>query len=175
MSESSPQVLSELPEFPDEGRAAVWKLLRVEGLVKEPFTLTSDELNAYQKCPLTDDFRCEEGWVVPDQRWEGVTISDLLSKAGPLDGATYVAFSAGDFTVGLTLEEALSGAALLATRLNGSPLTPEHGGPCRLVAAGKHCYYNVKWVDRIELTAAEPPDSGRQIAQARSRQRTTQQ
>jgi len=74
---------------------------------------------------------------------------------------------AGDFTVLLPLEEALTGGALLARCLNGMPLTPEHGAPLRLVAPGRACFYSVKWVDRLEVLAEEAPTTGETIARNR--------
>jgi DMSO/TMAO reductase YedYZ molybdopterin-dependent catalytic subunit len=67
----------------------------------------------------------------------------------------------------LSLAEALTGGALLARYLNGTLLTPEHGAPLRLVAPGRACFYNVKWVDRLEVLAAEAPTSGETIARNR--------
>ena len=74
---------------------------------------------------------------------------------------------AGDSTVLLPLEEALTGGALLARRLNGQPLTPTHGAPLRLVAPGRACFYSVKWVDRLEVLAEEAATTGEGLARAR--------
>ena len=43
------------------------------------------------------------------------------------------------------LEEPL---AVLATHADGEPLTPEHGGPLRLVVPGKYFWKSAKWVRR---------------------------
>jgi len=61
--------------------------------------------------------------------------------------------------------------SILALRLNGELLPPEHGGPCRLVVAGKACYYSVKWVERVRLAAAPPVDTAHDIALSRLRAR----
>ena len=74
---------------------------------------------------------------------------------------------AGDSTVLLPLEEALTGGALLARRLNGQPLTPTHGAPLRLVAHGRACFYSVKWVDRLKVLAEEAATTGEGLARAR--------
>ncbi len=42
---------------------------------------------------------------------------------------------------------------LLADQLTVQPLPPEHGGPLRLVVPKQLGYKNVKWVERIELSA----------------------
>ena len=69
------------------------------------------------------------------------------------------------------LEEALTGGALLARCLNGTPLTPEHGAPLRLVASGRACFYSVKWVGRLEVLAEEAPTTGATIARNRLQRR----
>ena len=74
---------------------------------------------------------------------------------------------AGAYTVLLPLEEALTGGALLARRLNGQPLTLAHGAPLRLVAPGRVCWYSVKWVDRLEVVAEEGATTGEGLARAR--------
>jgi DMSO/TMAO reductase YedYZ molybdopterin-dependent catalytic subunit len=47
---------------------------------------------------------------------------------------------------------------LLATRVDGEPLSHGHGAPCRLVAPGRRGFQWIKWVERIELH--EDPDPG---------------
>ncbi|MCX6023564.1 MAG: molybdopterin-dependent oxidoreductase, partial [Chloroflexi bacterium] len=67
----------------------------------------------------------------------------------------------------LPLDEAMGGGSLLAHRLNGAPLTTEHGAPLRLIAPGRTCSWSVKWVDRLEVLAEEAPTTGEAIARAR--------
>jgi DMSO/TMAO reductase YedYZ molybdopterin-dependent catalytic subunit len=143
-----------------------WRL-RVEGLVTQPLELSVSEVEALGAQVRSADFVCEEGWMVPDQQWEGVTVAAILERAGVQPEARFLKVYAGDFTVLLPLEEALTGGALLARRLNGTPLTPEHGAPLRLVAPGRACFYNVKWVDRLEVLADEAPTTGESIARSR--------
>ncbi len=160
-----------MPVFDDHhGRPDVWPGLRVEGLVQNPTLLTESDLANLTQRSLTDDFRCLEGWSVPDQTWDGVPLSALLDIAGPLSGAGYAAISAADFSVTIPLDDAAG--ILLATRLNGSPLPPEHGGPCRLVAADQACYASVKWVDRIMVTSEPTEETARAIAAARNAARS---
>ncbi len=160
--------LNALPVFTDHhGRPEVWLGLSIEGLVQTPTRLTGADLAALTQQSLTDDFRCLEGWSVPDQNWEGVPLSVLLNLAGPLPNAKYAAISAADFTVTLPLDSSVS-QVLLATRLNGAPLAAVHGGPCRLVMVEQVCYASVKWVDTIRLTEEMPVATAREIAAARN-------
>ena len=156
--------LESLPLFPDHGQPSTWSGLRVDGLVQKPVTLTLEDLQNLSQKTWTEDFTCEEGWTVSSQAWEGVPLSAALEIASLLPEAGYVAVSAADFTIGLPLDEAMLPNVLLASRLNGQTLPQEHGGPCRLVAEGKECFYSIKWVDHIQVTASRPIDTARQIA-----------
>ena len=49
---------------------------------------------------------------------------------------------------------------MVALRHNDAPLTAEHGGPCRLVVAGRAGRWSVKWLERIDLLAEAPEDTG---------------
>ena len=143
-----------------------WRL-RVDGLVAQPLALSVSEDEALGAQAHSADFVCEEGWMVPDQQWEGVAVAAILGRAGVQPEARSLKVYAGNFTVLLRLEEALTGGALLARCLNGTPLTPEHGAPLRLVAPGRACFYSVKWVDRLEVLADEAPTTGATIARNR--------
>ncbi|MFQ6027716.1 MAG: molybdopterin-dependent oxidoreductase [Dehalococcoidia bacterium] len=169
MSNKHPEIRESLPRHSDGSEGAGWTALLVEGQVRQPLSLNREELAGLPRLRLSQDFRCEEGWIVPDLDWEGVPVSALLDQAGPLPEAGYVTFQAGEYRVSLTLAEALAPDVLLALGLNGEPLPLEHGGPCRLVAPDKVCYFSVKWVERITLAAERPQDTGREIAQARNR------
>jgi hypothetical protein len=47
--------------------------------------------------------------------------------------------------------------AMLAVRMNGAPLTSDHGAPVRLIVPGWYGCACIKWVDRIELVADDAP------------------
>ena len=78
------------------------------------------------------------------------TISDLVK---PLKEARYVTVVAeGYYTTSLPLEDLLEDDVLLAFRLDGKPLEPEHGGPLRLVVPKKYAYKSAKWVRKLRFT-----------------------
>jgi len=143
-----------------------WRL-RVDGLVTQPLELSVSEVEALGVQAHSADFVCEEGWMVPDQQWAGVAVAAILERAGVEPAARFLKVYAGNYTVLLPLQEALTGGALLARCLNGTPLTQEHGAPLRFVAPGRVCFYSVKWVDRIEVLAEESPTTGEAIARGR--------
>jgi DMSO/TMAO reductase YedYZ molybdopterin-dependent catalytic subunit len=120
--------------------------LRISGLVAHRRRLRAGALRTLARTELVETFGCEEGWTVPNQRWGGVRLADVLALAQPLAHARYVRVRAGQYAIPLALGDA--GTALLCDELNGEPLGLEHGGPWRLVVPGghNHCFSrSVRW------------------------------
>ena len=163
MSDTGDHVLDHLPVFSDVTPESQWERLRVQGLVEQPLELDQESLLALTRQGIAEDFHCVEGWVVLNQKWEGVPVPTLLDLAKPLPEAEYLRFSSGSYHVSLSMEEVVSSSAIIALRLNGEALPQEHGGPCRLIAGAKECNFSVKWVDLIELTTTPVEDTGRLI------------
>ncbi len=149
----------------DARRKASAARLRIEGLVSNLRFVDAADLASLLRVDLNEDFSCEEGWTVPDQRWSGVRLSDVLGLASPLAEARYVRVGAGEFVVPLAIDAAR--AALLCDRMNDAPIALEHGAPWRLFVPGSSCYTSVKWVDRLELAAEPGENTGERIARGR--------
>lgn len=134
--------------------AADW-VVEVDGLVESRLRLDRTAWLALPRTQETRDFQCVEGWSVDNLGWEGVRVSELLSRARPQPGGQFVTFHAfdGTYTDSLTLAEAQAPETLLADTLDGRPLPAAHGGPLRLVIPSQLGYKNVKWVVRLEVTA----------------------
>jgi DNA-binding transcriptional regulator YhcF (GntR family) len=123
--------------------------LTIEGCVRRPCVLESDQLRRLPRAHLEQPFACDEGWVVPSLRWAGVRLRDVLSLADPLPEAKIVRVGAASYRMPLSMDEVR--AALLADQLDGAALTLEHGAPWRLIVPGAACYSSVKWVDRLQV------------------------
>ena len=68
-----PEPREALPDHPvPAGLAAPadWQL-RVDGLVAQPLVLSLREVDVLAAQTHAADFVCEEGWVVPEQQWDG--------------------------------------------------------------------------------------------------------
>ena len=113
------------------------------------------------------DCHCDEGEMVPEHPWEGVAVAAIVGRAGVQPEARFLTVYAGHCTGCVPLEEALTGGALLARRLNGQPLTPEPGAPLWLVAARRAGFSKVKWGDGLAVLAAETATTGESRARAR--------
>jgi DMSO/TMAO reductase YedYZ molybdopterin-dependent catalytic subunit len=140
-------------ELPERSRAEY--RLRVGGLVGEPLDLSFAELTSMPVAEVTRDFQCVTGWRVPEVRWTGVRLRDVLDRAGVQVEATAVRFVSfdGEYSESLTLDQARRDDVLVAYELEGEPLSSEHGGPARLYVAPMYGYKSCKWLGAIELTA----------------------
>jgi DMSO/TMAO reductase YedYZ molybdopterin-dependent catalytic subunit len=130
-----------------------WRL-KVEGLVDKPISFSFDEIKALPQKVETKDFICVEGWGLDHQTWEGVHLKQVFSRVKISPKAKFVTFHAvgGLYQDSLSLKEALEPDTMLAYKLNGKNLSPEHGFPLRLIVPRMYAYKGVKWVERIVFT-----------------------
>jgi len=128
------------------------------GLVARPFTLTWDELQALPRRETVCDIHCVTRWSRYDNVFEGVPVQLLLARAGVQSDARYALVHAEQgFTTNLPLADLDRPENLLALRHGGEPLTPEHGGPVRLLVPHLYLWKSAKWVTGIELLAEDEP------------------
>jgi DMSO/TMAO reductase YedYZ molybdopterin-dependent catalytic subunit len=141
---------------------ATWRLT-VDGLVRNPLSLTFSQFTGLPQVKVTRDFYCVEGWGVTGVEWTGVAVSELVKLAGVDPQATDLVFHSGDgvYTDSLTLKQAGLDDVLLVYELNGAPLPPANGQPVRLIYPGHYGYKYVKWVERLEaVNKSEGPFIG---------------
>ena len=98
---------------------------------------------------------CVEGWSTTDQRWSGVRLRDLAALVGYADRpAPDVLVESlqrhGAFRrAALRANQAGDPDALLALRVNGADLSPDHGYPARVIVPAAPGVLNTKWVARL--------------------------
>ncbi len=127
--------------------SARWRL-RVNGHVEQPYEMDYAELQAWNS-RLTATLDCTGGWYTT-REWQGMPVPNLLAKARPKPGAGSITIrSRTGYFRRYSMEEA--GRALLASRVDGAPLSPGHGFPARMVEPHKRGYDWVKWVDEITV------------------------
>ncbi|WP_227833241.1 molybdopterin-dependent oxidoreductase [Nocardia macrotermitis] len=97
---------------------------------------------------------CVEGWSTT-QTWTGVRLRDLARHAGverPTSAAVSSLERAGAFNHAvLQANQVLDPDALLALRVNGADLSPDHGYPARIIVPAMPGVHNTKWVYTIEF------------------------
>ncbi len=132
--------------------------LRVHGLVERPQRWTWDEFEALPRVHVRSDIHCVTRWSRYDNLWEGVSLHEVLRRAGPRPEARFaIVHAEQNFTTNLPLEELNQDDVLLADMHDGAPLTPEHGWPLRLVVPRRYFWKSAKWIRSIELTADDRP------------------
>ncbi|KAI1394045.1 uncharacterized protein F4822DRAFT_34684 [Hypoxylon trugodes] len=161
-----------------------WEFI-IEGMVDNPIKLTLAQLlREYEQVtyPITlvcaGNRRKEQNIVrktkgfswgaagLSTALWTGVVIGDLLRAARPKRGAKYVCFEGADklpngyYGTSVKLNWAMdpNRGIMVAHRMNGEELTPDHGKPLRVVVPGQIGGRSVKWLKRIIVTAA-PSDN----------------
>jgi DMSO/TMAO reductase YedYZ molybdopterin-dependent catalytic subunit len=125
---------------------------RVSGLVEHPQRFTWDEFNQLPQFEHTSDFHCVTRWSRFDNRWQGVAMREILSRAKPLANAKYVLVHAEQgYTANVPLADVDRNDVLLATHHDGEPLSPDHGYPLRLIVPHLYAWKSVKWVRGLEF------------------------
>lgn len=134
-----------------------WRL-EIAGLVRNPLSLSYDELLALPRVEQISTFHCVTGWTVKNVRWAGVRFKDLLEQSEPLPEARAIRFVSLEqpYTDSLTMQQAMQGDVMLAYEMDSKPLSRPHGSPARVVIPEMYGYKGVKWLTRMELVSSEP-------------------
>jgi len=131
--------------------------LKIGGQVEKPVELTYAELTALPAVDQVSDFHCVTGWSVPAVHWRGVRPQTLIDLVRPHDGLKQVTFGSleGPYVDGLATDQFTLADVLIATHMDGLPLSRAHGAPVRLVMPRMYGYKSVKWVSEISFDATE--------------------
>ncbi len=148
-----------------------WQV-RFDGMVEQERTVDFDEL--VRAMPLEERLyrhRCVEAWsmAVP---WSGFPLAALVAYARPLSSAKYIrmetladettmpglrqAWYPWPYVEGLTIKEATSELAFIATGLYGKPIRKQNGAPLRLVTPWKYGFKSIKAITRFTFTDERP-------------------
>jgi DMSO/TMAO reductase YedYZ molybdopterin-dependent catalytic subunit len=129
-----------------------WRL-EVAGKVKTPLSLTYAEMLALTAVERNELLICPSIFTI-HARWKGLTLSDLLDKAGIEASCSGVTVHGPKGTYekveNFTLEEVRSGGVFLAYGVNGQSLPQKHGFPLRLVAPDRYGSDWIKYVYKVE-------------------------
>ena len=138
-------------------------LIEISGAVTAPFAVPASELTRLPRRELTADFHCVAGWSATHLRWEGVPFETFYRTViepslRPGAAVSHVVFAGLDgYRSTVELGDALQPDVLIADRLDGRPLSPDHGAPTRLVSPGQYGFVSTKHLCRIELHTQAPP------------------
>jgi DMSO/TMAO reductase YedYZ molybdopterin-dependent catalytic subunit len=166
--------------IPAIDRDAWW--LHVEGEVEKAFAINYEQLMTFESVTAPVTLECAGNnrsflepkvkgvqWdlgAVSTAEWTGVRLSTLLDRASPKANACEVILEGADcgmledpksppgeltFARSIPLEKARRDV-LLAYKMNGEDLPPEHGFPVRAIVPGWYAMASVKWLQRIIVT-----------------------
>ena len=166
--------------IPNIDRNEWW--VRIEGEVENPYAINYDELLELKSVTIPVTLECAGNnrnflqpkvkgvqWhlgAVGTAEWTGVPLSILLDRAGVRANACEVILEGADggmledpksppgklqFARSIPLEKARADV-VLAYKMNGSNLPPEHGFPVRAIVPGWYAVASVKWLQRIIVT-----------------------
>lgn len=158
-----------------------WRLT-IDGLAGKPRQVSLAELARYPQTTIEAVLQCAGNgralfrprmpgvqWTrgaMGNATWTGVKLATLLGEAQPDPAARFITLRGADapllpatpsFVRSLPLDRGLHPDTLIATHMNGAPLTPSHGAPARVVVPGWVGDDWVKWIARVTLSAEEDP------------------
>jgi DMSO/TMAO reductase YedYZ molybdopterin-dependent catalytic subunit len=126
--------------------------ISVDGLVARPTTWTWDQAHALPQSEYHGDIHCVTTWSKLGTWFGGVSVDVLLDAAGLLvDSGFVMATSTTGYTTNLPLDDVRGGKAWIAWTHEGAPLSPDHGGPARLLVPHLYFWKSAKWVTRITV------------------------
>jgi DMSO/TMAO reductase YedYZ molybdopterin-dependent catalytic subunit len=126
------------------------------GAVDEPVSWPWQEFLALPSETVTVDIHCVTKWSKLGTTWKGVSLDALLARV-KTDAEYALAFSDGDYTTNLPLEDLSDGKAWVAYEYEGQPLEAEHGGPARLLVPHLYFWKSAKWLRGVELRDRDEP------------------
>lgn len=131
---------------------------RCFGLVEAEVTWSWDEFRALPRAEVRCDIHCVTRWSRLDNRFEGVPIGEIMRHVRVKPEARFVRIHADpDYTTNLPLAELVDDDVLLALRHDGQDLTPDHGGPLRLVVPKLYFWKSAKWLRAFEFLDVNAP------------------
>lgn len=134
-----------------------WRM-KVWGLVNEPVEWTWHDFQALPRVKVFADFHCVTRWSRLGNTWEGVSVHEIVRRAGGLrPDAKFVLAHGYDhgFTTNLPVDEFLAEDALVAFLHDGEPISEEHGGPARLIVPRLYAWKSAKWLSGLEFLAMD--------------------
>jgi DMSO/TMAO reductase YedYZ molybdopterin-dependent catalytic subunit len=155
-------------------------VLTVRGLVDHELQLTLDDLRAMNVWSQVAMLECAgagrtafrpvpRGTPWPETggmgcpRWHGVSLADILNRAGVRSGAVHVAFFGLDrgplpaippVVRSIPISKAMERHTMVVTGVNDHPLPPVHGFPMRSLVPGWAGSASIKWLSAIEVLPA---------------------
>ncbi|MGB6692150.1 MAG: molybdopterin-dependent oxidoreductase [Terracidiphilus sp.] len=131
---------------------ADWRLV-VDGMVSHPLSLSIADIRSLPFRSQITEVVCEEGWSYVAE-WIGTPLGEVLSAAGVMPQARYIAYFSiqNGWWDSLDMADALHPQTFLTWGMNDGDLPVSFGGPLRLRVPRQLGYKSVKYITRITVT-----------------------
>lgn len=144
---------------------------QITGMVGSPRELRYNDILQFPRKTVRSFFQCAGNPLQPttparqvaNTEWSGALLRDVLAQAevnprsrflwsfGIDHGSFFGSPRQEHYVKDLPMDYVMSRDVLVATHLNGEPLSLEHGFPARIVAPGFYGTNSVKWLCRLEV------------------------
>lgn len=151
-------------DVPADSEQSAVQSLRIEGEVEHARDLSIDDLAALPAREVGAVLECAGNRVgstglISNGSWTGWKLKDVLTLVQPTSRAAHLHFLGRDgYRRSVPFERAADG--MIVTRLNGRPLTRQHGAPWRVLFPGWFGMDSVKWLASVVLARDALPPEG---------------
>lgn len=117
------------------------------------------QFEALPQTTIKTDIHCVTKWSKLDTTWQGVTFDTLLKETGHTTPPTpyIMAHCDGGYTTNVPAADLIDGKGMVATRYDGLPILPAHGGPARLLVPHLYFWKSGKWVRGLRFMEKDEP------------------
>lgn len=136
---------------------ATWQF-KIFGQVDKEISLGWEEFNSLPRVTLDAEFHCVTQWSRLQNTWEGIPFSEVVKLTNVDPKAMFAMVHCfGGYSTNVALDVLQDDDVLFAFKHDGETLTPEHGGPMRLVVPKRYAWKSAKWVNGIEFMEKNSP------------------
>ncbi|MBC78772.1 MAG: sulfite oxidase-like oxidoreductase [Chloroflexi bacterium] len=117
-----------------------------------------DILKNLPSSSIKKDIHCVTRWTKFDMSWKGVKVSTIFDELGfkPPTSWTMIGSSTG-YTTNVPLNDLILENTIISYSYEDEPISPEHGGPVRLIVPHLYFWKSAKWVDKITFLEKDTP------------------
>jgi sulfoxide reductase catalytic subunit YedY len=131
--------------------------LTVDGLVRNPQSLSLSDVLALPRVSQVSRMKCVECWSAA-AKWEGFHLSSLLEIANPYPDAKWVHFRCADgYYESMSIEGLLKERVIFVHHMNDQILPDVYGAPLRLMVPFLYGYKSAKALVHLEFAEDDLP------------------
>ena len=168
--EAEPMPVLSLYPVPPALELSCWEI-RTCGVTGNLDSIAWRQLENLPRVKMRASLTCQIFNWAQKVEWEGVRLADFLTHAGleaPQEGWFAFYSTDGFYFEVLPAPLGRDPRVLLAYGMDGQPLTPQYGGPLRLVVPFLQGYKSVKWLNQIRAFRQDPIGIKRLLGQSKT-------